>query len=226
MTIEKLPNQPNIIGDDLPYNTQWYRKVPSGFGFDALEYPEDHPLTYALKDKLNAFAKDYYRNYEIVGTTYADFQTNLQVALLENVDTFEKMMQVYDDDIAKPLQSRTIKRTYDITYVNEGTMSGSNTGTVGSDITNTDYDLPIDNEGAQAVSKNTGVGTTTNNLKNEQTNKNTNTHKGTETEDWSDVGVAPNYTLLNGFLDNNRSYYNVFVNFFTDCFMLMEAYYG
>lgn len=224
--MERLVNQNDIIGDDLPYNTQWYRKVPSGFGFDALDYPTDRPLTYALKDKLNAFAKDYYRNYEIVGTTYADFQTNLQVALLENVDTFEKMMEVYNDDIAKPLQSRTIKRTYDIEDTNDGTLNGSNTGTVGSTVANTDYDLPIDNGTAQPVSKSEGNGTTTNNLKNTQTNTNKYTHKGTETEDWTDVGVAPNYTLLNGFLDNNRSYYNVFVNFFTDCFTVMEALYG
>lgn len=258
MAIQKLPNQIDIIGDDLPYNTQWYRKVPTGFGFDALDYPTDKPLTLALKDKLNAFANDYYRNYEIVGTTYADFQVNLQIALLENVDTFEKMLEVYDDDIAKPLQSRTIIRTYDITDITDGkttdkgnttvkgSISGSatdtNTGTVGSDITNIDYDLPIDNPNGQATSKSVGTGTTTNNLtnsqsseqssnqtneqSNEQATNNTFTHKGTEKEDWSDVGVAPNYTLLNGFLDNNRSYYNVFVNFFTDCFTLMESYYG
>ena len=210
MAILKLTNQTDIIGDDLPYNTQWYRKVPAGFGFDVLDYPTDRPLTYALKDKLNAFANDYYRNYEIVGTTYADFQVNLQIALLENIDTFEKMMAVYDDDIAKPLQSRTIKRTYDIEDTNSGDTS--------STVTNTNYDLPIDNPNGQAVDKSTGDGNTT--------ATNTYKHKGTETEDWSDVGVAPNYQLLNGFLDNNRTYYNVFVNFFTDCFTLMESYYG
>lgn len=210
MAILKLTNQTDIIGDDLPYNTQWYRKVPTGFGFDVLDYPTDRPLTYALKDKLNAFANDYYRNYEIVGTTYADFQVNLQIALLENIDTFEKMMAVYDDDIAKPLQSRTIKRTYDIEDTNSGDTS--------STVTNTNYDLPIDNPNGQAVDKSTGDGSTT--------ATNTYKHKGTETEDWSDVGVAPNYQLLNGFLDNNRTYYNVFVNFFTDCFTLMESYYG
>lgn len=224
--MEYLKNQNDIIGDDLPYNTQWYRKVPEGFRFDDLSYPTDRPLTFALKDKLNEFANDYYRNFEIVGTTYADFFTNLQCNLLENVDTFEKMLAVYDDDIAKPLQSRTIKRTYDITDTNVGNTKGSNTGTVGSDITNTDYDLPIDNPDGQATSKSTGTGTTTNNLANEQTTDNEYTHKGTEIEDWSDVGVAPNYQLLNGFLDNNRSYYNVFVNFFTDCFTIMEGYYG
>ena len=205
--IEKLENQIDIIGDDLPYNTQWYRKVPEGFGFDALNYPTDRPLTYALKDKLNEFANSYYRNWEIVGTTYADFQTNLEVALLENIDTFEKMMAVYDDDIAKPLQSRTIIRTYDIEDTNSGVTS--------SNVANTNYDLPIDNPDGQAVDKSTGDGTTT--------ASNTYKHKGSEKEDWSDVGVAPNYTLLNGFLDNNRSYYNVFVNFFKDCFTLVEV---
>lgn len=208
--IEKLENQLDIIGDDLPYNTQWYRKVPEGFGFNALTYPSDRPLTYALKDKLNEFANDYYRNWEIVGTTYADFQTNLEVALLENIDTFEKMLEVYNDDIAKPLQSRTIKRTYDIEDTNDGNTQ--------SNVANTNYDLPIDNPEGQATDKSTGDGNTT------VTGKYT--HKGSEIEEWSDVGVAPNYTLLNGFLDNNRSYYSVFVNFFTDCFTLMESYYG
>lgn len=207
--MDKLPTQLDIIGDDLPYNTQWTRKVPDGFGFDALEYPEDRPLTYALKDKLNAFAKDYYRNYEIVGTTYADWHTNLQCDLLLNVDTFEKMLEVYQDDIAKPLQSRTIKRTYDI--------EDSNSGNTTSNVANTNYDLPIDNPEGQATDKSTGDGNTT--------VSGTYTHKGSEIEEWSDVGVAPNYTLLNGFLDNNRSYFKVFVDFFKDDFTLIEVMY-
>lgn len=223
--MEYLPNPIDVIGDDLPYNTQWFRKVPDGFGFKALTYPSDRPLTYALKDKLNDFATDYYRNFEIVGTTYADFQTNLQVALLENIDTFEKMMAVYDDDIAKPLQSRTIKRIYDIKDSGSASQSGTSSGSVVSSIENTDYDIPIDNGTAQATNKSVGSGNNTTSGNSSSTGTNTNTKTGTETEEWSDVGVAPNYTLLNGFLDNNRTYYNVFVNFFKDCFTLQEVIY-
>ena len=225
MKTDKLTIPTDIIGDDLPYNSQWLRKVPDGFGFKALTYPEDRPLTYALKDKLNDFATDYYRNWEIVGTTYADFQINLQVNLLENVDTFEKMLEVYNDDIAKPLQSRTIKRTYDVTDKGESSGQSSQSSNVTSNVENTEYDIPIDNGTAQATSKSIGSGTNGTTGSGTSSGTNTNTKTGTETEEWSDVGVAPNYTLLNGFLDNNRSYYNVFVNFFKDCFTLQEVLY-
>ena len=307
--MERLNNFKPIIGDDLPYNTMYLRDVPSGFGFGALVYPDDRPLTYALKDKLNDFASDFYRNYEIVGNTFVDFQRYLQTDLMLNVDTLEKMLAVYNNDIAKPTQSRTIKRTYDIkdttdidgTNSDNGstntTINRTDTGTVGiestqddtgtvgiestqnhttnvsSAVTNTEFDIPIDNPTGQATSKSTSTGstdtedsqngsntttnalksaktetttnalksakteTTTNNLANNEkgttTNSNTSNvtsntefkHTGSETEEWSDVGVAPNYVLLNGFIDNNRSYYLVFVNFFVNCFDLGEALY-
>ena len=223
--MERMNRFDPIVGDDLPYVSQTFRRVPAEFGFKALVYPEDRPLTYALREKLNVYATLYFRNHEIVGRTYQDFQENLQADLLLNLDTFEKMMAVYDDDIAKPTQSRTITRTYDI--LDKGSSSGENTdtGTVGSDIENTDYDLPIDNPTGQAVGRSTSSGTTTNNLKNTSTGSNENKRTGTEKEDWSDVGVAPNYELLNGFLDNNRTYYNVFVSFFENDFTLYEAWY-
>lgn len=215
-----------IIGDDLPFNTLAYRDIPNGFGFSVLNFPVDKPLTLALKDKLVDYCNKYFRNYEINGTTIADWQVDLQLALTENVDTFEKMMEVYDDDIAKPLQSRTIKRTYDI--IDDTAINGTdkNTGTVKSNIANMDYDLPIDNPTGQPVAKSNSDGTTTNDLTTATNGTTKYTHKGTETEDWSDVGVAPNYELLNGFLDNNRTYYNVFTSFFKDCFTLGEYYYG
>ena len=215
-----------IIGDDLPFNTLAYRDIPDGFGFNVLDFPADKPLTLAVKDKLIDYCTKYFRNYEINGITIADWQVDLQLALTENVDTFEKMMEVYDDDIAKPLQSRTIKRTYDI--IDDTNINGTdkNTGTVKSAITNVDYDLPIDNPTGQPVAKSNSDGTTTNDLTTATNGTTKYTHKGTETEDWSDVGVAPNYELLNGFLDNNRTYYNVFASFFKDCFTLGEYYYG
>ena len=224
--MDKLNNFKPILGDDLPYNTLYYRDIPDGFGFDALPFTTDHPRTYAIKDKLVDYATKYYRRYEIVGETITDFYINLCTDYLDNVDTLEKMLEVYDDDIAKPTQSRTIKRTYDIKDTTEINGTDTNTGTVKSDIENIDYDLPIDNPSGQATAKSTSDGTTTNNLTNTSKGTTKYGHAGTETEDWSDVGVAPNYELLNGFLDNNRSYYNVFVNFFVDCFDLGESLYA
>lgn len=318
-----------ITGDDLPVYSLALRDVPDGYGFESVTVDADtHPLSSAVWNRLIEFAKSYYRNWEIVGATLSDFKVNLQVDWDLNADTLEKMLEVYDSDIAKPLQSRTIKRTYDITEINDGSTTDSGTiGVTGSGTENqttttegtrnvthadtetldlndattetgteevtdsksgnvsisgttsddsTDFDIPIDNAGRQGTSAHEGATTsttetdTTETLTREGTNGrtsstdrtgttttegtegettegsisvngtrastdtttrdlsgtslNTYTKKGTEVEDWSDVGVAPNYELLNGFLDNNRSYLAVFVSFFKDDFTLLDAY--
>ena len=224
--MDKLSKNIPILGDDLGYTTMRYSNVPKGFRFADLVYPDDCPLTFALKDKLNAFADLYFRKYEIVGETVKDFHTNLQIDLTLNIDTLEKALEVYNDDISKPTQSRTIKRTYDITDTD--TQTGKNVGktTTSNNTESTDYEIPYDNPSAQAVNKTVGLGNVENNNNLTSESDGTRTHKGTEVEDWSDVGVAPNYELLNGFLDSNRTYYYIFVNFFKDDFTLSEVYYG
>lgn len=214
------------IGDNLGFTTIRYANVPDGFRFTDLSFPTDSPLTYAIKDKIVDFADNYYRNHEIVGTTLSDFFTSLQLDLIENVDTFEKMLAVYNDDIAKPTQSRTIKRTYDLVDTTKGTTKLTGNTQTDNDSTNEDYDIPFDNGTAQAVGKNVGSATSATNVSNNSETNNEGKKTGTETEDWSDVGVAPNYQLLNGFLDNNRTLYNVFVSFFKDDFTMEEYYYG
>lgn len=41
---------------------------------------------------------------------------------------------------------------------------------------------------------------------------------GTVTTELSDLGVRPNYESLNGFLDNNRTFIQEFINVFEECF--------
>lgn len=41
---------------------------------------------------------------------------------------------------------------------------------------------------------------------------------GTVTTELSDLGVRPNYESLNGFLDNNRTFIQEFINIFEECF--------
>ena len=222
--MERLKNYPSITGDDNPFFSLTLRDLPKGMGFDGLIFSVDAPLTFALKDKLVDFATRYYRNHEIVGTTISDFTDNLQVDLDMNLDTFEKMLQVYDEDIAKPTQSREIVRTYDVTDTNEGTATNESSSTSEGNNENTNYDIPVDNGTAQGTDKNVGNTTGSSTGRSTDTQSNTAKKTGTETEYWSDVGVAPNYELLNGFLDNNRTLYNVFVSFFKDDFTVMEVY--
>ena len=222
--MDRLKNYPSITGDDNPFFSLALRDLPKGRGFDGLTFSVDAPLTFALKDKLVDFATRYYRNHEIVGATISDFADNLQVDLDMNLDTFEKMLQVYDDDIAKPTQSREIVRTYDVTDTNEGTATNESSSTSEGNNESTNYDIPVDNGTAQGTDKNVGNTTGSSTGRSTDTQSNTAKKTGTETEYWSDVGVAPNYELLNGFLDNNRTLYNVFVSFFKDDFTVMEVY--
>lgn len=308
--MERIQTFKPIIGDDDPYITIALRDLPTGYGFDGLVFDPAKPLTYALKERLIDVATRYYRNYEIVGETFTDFRENLQLDLDLNADTFEKMLAVYNDDIAKPTQSREIRRTYDLMDTSTGSEntditennseSETNTNAEASNITDsttikdtttngltreesgtdtengntssntetTDYDIPLDNGTAQGTSKQIGISEATNNSSNTITRGTTekstlitdktesstrnatnnangekavtgerssvgrtnttgeNKKTGTEVEYWSDVGVAPNYTLLNGFLDNNRTLEQVFINFFKNDFMIMEVYYG
>lgn len=224
--MEPLSNFKPIIGDNLGYVSTQYRNVPRSLGFHGLNWPEDKPLSLAVKDKLVDFAERFYRDFEIVGKTYVDFSLNLQVDLDLNIDTLEKMLEVYNDDIAKPTQSRTIKRIYDTSDDTTGSTTSEDSSSINNDSETTDYEIPLDNGTAQGVSKQESGSTTgahsTNTVNNNQSMKKT----GTETEEWSDVGVAPNYELLNGFLDNNRTMYAVFVDFFRNDFTLQEVLYG
>ena len=84
----------------------------------------------------------------------------------------------------------------------------------------------MDNGTAQGTDKSVSTGTGSNTNSSDRTLNGTNAKTGTETEDWSGVGVAPNYELLNGFLDNNRTLEQVFISFFKTDFTISEVYYG
>ena len=224
--MENLPTFKPIIGDDDPYITLALRDLPEGYGFDGLVFDPVKPLTYALKDRLIDVATRYYRNYEIVGETFTDFRENLQLDLDLNADTFEKMLAVYNDDIAKPTQSREIRRTYDLKDTSNERENISEEGSTNNNNETTNYDIPLDNGTAQGTDKSVSTGTGSNTNSSDRTLNGTNAKTGTEVEYWSDVGVAPNYELLNGFLDNNRTLEQVFISFFKTDFVISEVYYG
>ena len=226
MEVENLPTFKPIIGDDDPYITIALRDLPKGYGFDGLVFDPNKPLTFALKERLIDVATRYYRNYEIVGETFADFRENLQLDLDLNVDTFEKMLAVYNDDIAKPTQSREIRRTYDLKDTSNETENISAEGSTNNNNETTNYDIPLDNGTAQGTDKSVSTGTGSNTNNSDRTLNGSNAKTGTEVEYWSDVGVAPNYELLNGFLDNNRTLEQVFIGFFKTDFTISEVYYG
>ena len=121
-----------------------------------------------------------------------------------NIDTIDRVLEVYDDDISKPILGRTRTVTYDVT----DTTSQESDGDV------RDIDVPLDSPSnedpsARTLSHAEGGGSVQ--------------RTGTETEELSDLGVRPNFESLNGFIDNNRTIDQIFINIFAECFMIREA---
>jgi hypothetical protein len=187
-----------IVGDDEPYWTLRYRDVPEPFRLrDAWVIMTDTlPLVQNKKDAFITAFDSHYGRYEINAETYQDFLDMLQEVLLINADTVERLLEVYDSDIAKPILGREETRTLEVTEIGTGTTDASN------------IDIPADNPDDDNPT-NRSTGAANSNVARDEI----------ETTRLSDLGVRPNYETLNGFLDNNRTAYAVFNNLFKNCFL-------
>lgn len=181
-----------------------------------------------LCDKFNM----YYATREIGGYSEYDFFCMMQSCLDRNADTFERQLSVYDNDIANPILGRTEKVTYDTVDDRNNTgytniaKATSVTRTEGGADTMHHIEVPVDadntyqhdrtrdstNYGRTVTDANSGVDTNNVNLEDKRT------MTGTVTTELSDLGVRPNYESLNGFLDNNRTFIQEFINVFDECF--------
>ena len=190
------------------------------------------PLLKSVWSILESNFNLYYATREIGGESEYDFFCMMQSCLNRNADTFERQLEVYYDDIAKPILGRVEKVTYDTDDNRKNTgytkiaKATSVTRTEGGSDTMHHVEVPVDadntyqhdrtrdytNYGRTVTDANSGVDT--NNVNLEDDRKMT----GTVTTELSDLGVRPNYESLNGFLDNNRTFIQEFVDKFQECF--------
>ena len=193
-----------IMGDDEPYWTLHYKDVPEPFRLaDAWQVLTDElPLMQSKKGDFTKAFDLHYGRYEINADTYQDFLDLLKEVLLINADTVERLLEVYDSDVAKPILGREETRT--LTTTEEG-IAGASTESI---------DVPADNPLDDKPTSKGRSGQTSNVVRDE-----------IETTTLSDLGVRPNYETLNGFLDNNRTIYTVFNNLFKNCFINAIAWY-
>lgn len=193
-----------IAGDDRPLWTLHYRDVPTPFRLaDAWAILTDTlPLLQSRKNGVITAFDLHYGRYEINADTYQDFLDLLKETLLINADTMERLLEVYDSDVAKPILGREETRT--LTTTEEGI----------ADASTENIDVPADNPLDDKPTSKGRSGQTSNVVRDE-----------IETTTLSDLGVRPNYETLNGFLDNNRTLYTVFNNFFKDCFIMAVGWY-
>lgn len=152
-------------------------------------------------------------------------------------ETLPKETETRDHEISETTPEITVEST--ATYGGTTTT----TGTGSQEQTTVDYALEnrdstpsqkvttedttsedVRNGGSDTGTQTTSGGTTTR-TESESVSRDGGSRKfdSEETEEWSDVGVAPNYTLLNGFIANNKTMEAIFTKFFESCFTINEA---
>lgn len=191
-----------FLSDVRPRVTMFYKDIDEQFKFDNLDFTyvqNNCPLLNSRLDILKQMFPIHFNDYEIGSESEYGFFLQLQDALVTNADTMERQLEVYDDDIAKPILGRTEKVTYDVT--NKRDETGNNNESF--------VELPVDNPDYDKDSTRTKANVTT---------ERNDAQTGTVTTELSDLGVRPNYDSLNGFLDNNRTFVKFFYMCFEGCF--------
>lgn len=190
------------LSDVAPRLTKLYQDIEEKWHISNLDTSYVDTNCPKLAEKIPTLFElfeSHFATREIGGESEADFFAQMQDTLNTNADTLERQLEVYDDDIAKPILGRTEKVTYDLTTNDdgEGTTDEENVDLPAND---PNYDI------ASGRNKSTSTAT------------NTNKQTGTVTTELSDLGVRPNYESLNGFLDENRTFIKQFYLFFEPCF--------
>lgn len=227
--------------DNEPIVSEMYQDIDSEFKISNLDtsyfdiVKGDSIMCPRLKEVWTLLCSNfdlYYATREIGGYSEFDFFKMMQSCLNRNADTLERQLAVYDDDIANPILGRTEVITYD-THDNR-TNTGTTEVTLGSSMTRTQagneinhhvevpadapaYDTDRSRDKLEFTNRTTtdaGSGTDTTELDLADDRAMT----GTVTTELSDLGVRPNYESLNGFLDNNRTFIQEFINVFEECF--------
>ena len=222
-----------ITGLDVsPIISKTYYNISDEYKINNLEVGLLGTKTMEVWDILKHNFELFYWDREIAGESEYDFFCMMQYCLNKNADTIERLLSVYEDDIANPVLGRKEVVTYNLSTTDDrsGTSEGSISSGMEDSETVTDinhhvevpanapaYDTDrtrdkLEHSGSSASeSSQSSTGTTTDNRRG--------TQKGTVTTQLSDIGVRPNYETLNGFLDNNRTFIQVFNSFFKDCFV-------
>lgn len=131
----------------------------------------------------------------------------------------------FDSNNTEPSKrtDRSLDGTDSNTVENTATVKNDNTQTTDSSTSSkTEQSFNNNEDTTNTRTDNTTV-TSTNGFDESENSSNRNQNSHTEKEFWSDVGVAPNYTLMNGYLDNARTYNMEFIRYLRPFFTLREV---
>jgi len=192
-----------------------YSNIPNKYKIQELNPRSENIKMIEIWEYLKAGFELHYNNKEIGFETPNAFFDAIRDTLSEIEDTMEKYIEVYYDDVARPILGRTEKRTY--TIRDEATSETN----ANAESLNKFVEVPNDNPLFDKDSTRTKDNASSDSL--QQSNG---SRIGDETIELSDLGVRPNYETLNGFLDENRTLIQEFNRYFKPCFMMIYSRMG
>lgn len=194
------PFRTDLIGDDAPFNTLRYSEVPEGYRIsDIVLDGAAYPLLSASKETLDAIAERFYKNYEIVGETIAEFFEHLQISLIMKADTFEAFLGATEKLAIPNKSSQTIYKP-GTTLTNEQ-LTDSETKNINVPFDDGDNDQPSNRSLSKAGKTQTQ-------------------HMGEDNTEYIDN----DFNTLTEFLRNNPSIQQEYVQIFRENFTLRQQY--
>lgn len=196
-------------GDDLGMYSIIYRNMPQGHRLrdilpEMIGSAEVKALLFTQTEQGTAptrMMEDievHFADWEPNAETIAQWKELVRDRWSASEDTIARVLDVYNDDIAKPILGRTETVSFD-NYVESDTGDSSL------------VEMPVAGSDQSPTSKTlTGA---------------THSRSGRIITELSDLGVRPNYESLNGFIDQNRTMTAIIEAVLQPCFTLVRAYY-
>lgn len=226
MIIEKIGQFEPVVGDDKPFNTVYYSKVPTGFRFDDLVFNHDmYENVSLIWEDMKKFLNLYFEDWEINAKTFKDFFNGLNISLMANIESMEKRLSaillISPDAGSKVTRTKsgtrqesgtnTKNRTYSDSVENSSSGSSENI-VMAFDSANTDpSQKTIDNQ----ATNNKGTGT--------ENQTDNNTVSGSDSESESIVTDEDSLSYYERLTKLYPSIPMEFVNIFKENFTLSEA---
>ena len=226
MIIEKIGQFEPVIGDDKPFNTVYYSKVPNGFRFDDLVFNYDmYENVSLIWEDMKKFLNLYFEDWEINAKTFKDFFNGLNISLMANIESMEKrlsaIMLISPDAGSKVTRTKSGTRQESGTNTKNRTYSDSVEN--GSNGTSENIVMAFDSTNTDPNQKTIDNQTTTNQGTGTETQTDNNTVSGSDSETESIVTDEDSLSYYERLTNLYPSIPMEFVNIFKENFTLSEA---
>lgn len=187
------------------FTSEKFKDIPEAFKFDKLTYSADLPLLQAIKGDLSELANTYYRNYEIVGETYADFFEELQLKLNLRGPSLERILEAFNEDYDKFNPGTKTTTEYNLTNTSE---------LLGAESLNEYIDVPADDTTFDKASTRDRT---------QSTSESQTERTGEVINESDNITGRPVYEALVKFARGHTDFKELFIQTFKNCFTAREV---